>query len=337
MSEKYYKIALFGHKREEILDALNDEWQPTELLVSKLGIKELKAIRFLPLALHELENHGKILYKKSYGKEYWKVKGEISHLEKMVKLFIKQHEAMLFKQVEALRSEDKIFDEALKKFEKVVKKVYKVFKASREDFLELLSKKIISKFSILSFLDFMEHYLSKVNSHIKEDLFEILKGLDKWELFKPVYYKNELFIAARLGIALTGRRLTIVNKKIEEISEIKDFDKLTDLIKLDLSNNNISNVKGLENLKNLESLNLSQNNLSEIKGLENLKNLKSLNLSQNNLSEVKALKNLENLEYLNLNDNNIYTLPSSLEFKFFELKISLELSGNPISKDLGFE
>ena len=102
-----------------------------------------------------------------------------------------------------------------------------------------------------------------------------------------------------------GLALNLNNKEINEITEIKGLENLTNLQRLNLRSNNITEIKGLENLKNLVHLDLCFNQISEIKGLENLNKLILLNLENNQISEINGLENLTHLNYLYLNGNNI--------------------------------
>lgn len=102
-----------------------------------------------------------------------------------------------------------------------------------------------------------------------------------------------------------GLALNLNNKEINEITEIKGLENLTNLQRLNLRSNYITEIKGLENLKNLVHLDLCFNQISEIKGLENLNKLILLNLENNQISEIKGLENLTHLNFLYLNGNKI--------------------------------
>lgn len=106
----------------------------------------------------------------------------------------------------------------------------------------------------------------------------------------------------------SGLHLNLRKKKVDDISQIMGLDELTDLVFLDLSENQITEITGLSNLKNLRELSLSYNRITEIKGLENLVNLKILRLERNQINEISGLENLVNLGHLGLSNNNITEL-----------------------------
>ena len=78
---------------------------------------------------------------------------------------------------------------------------------------------------------------------------------------------------------------------------------LTKLTSLNLRENQISDIKPLSNLTKLTSLSLWGNQISDIKPLSNLTNLTTLHLSGNKISDIKPLSNLTNLAYLYLAKN----------------------------------
>ncbi|XLR25135.1 hypothetical protein S83_053035 [Arachis hypogaea] len=106
--------------------------------------------------------------------------------------------------------------------------------------------------------------------------------------------------------------------------------KVHNLVKLDLSSNNITVLDPLKNLTSIRVLNLNENNLNSIVPfwLGKFKNLVRLDLSRNILYGPVpcALRNLTSLTFLNLSNNHLNSLPSCLA----ELKslIHLGLSKN---------
>ncbi|CAL6109589.1 leucine-rich_repeat domain-containing protein [Hexamita inflata] len=140
-------------------------------------------------------------------------------------------------------------------------------------------------------------------------------------------------------------KFTLNCRKIQHIYLISFF---TNLIDLDLSNNNISDISSIAKLKNLRTLDLNSNSIEDISALQYLPDLTHLNLQRNKLtSYTLALPNLlkltlsynklqdksglyhsPKLESLNLNKTettDLLTIPHQL----FGLKV-LELSQNPI-------
>ncbi|MHA1254608.1 MAG: leucine-rich repeat domain-containing protein [Promethearchaeota archaeon] len=131
-----------------------------------------------------------------------------------------------------------------------------------------------------------------------------------------------------------SNELSLPYKGISDINEIEGLEKLTNLKKLDLSNNNITEIKGLEKLTNLSNLNLSTNNISEIKGLETLGNLRFLRLTNNHIKEINGLDNLTNLMTLFLDRNQITEIKGIT--KLTKLN-ALYLAGNDIPEIKGIE
>lgn len=132
-------------------------------------------------------------------------------------------------------------------------------------------------------------------------------------------------------IEIKNGELALINKGIENISEIKGLEDLTNLHTLYLYNNLITDIHGLESLTSLERLSLRNNNIKEIKGLEKLTRLRQLYLENNQIAEIKGLKNLTNLETLHLNNNQITEIKGLESLKVLQ---KLYLKDNPILKVL---
>jgi Leucine-rich repeat (LRR) protein len=76
-------------------------------------------------------------------------------------------------------------------------------------------------------------------------------------------------------------KVTGLNLREEQLTEVKGLEKLTQLKGLNLNNNQLTSVKGLEKLTQLTRLYLDQNQLTSVKGLEKLMQLKQLTLNNN--------------------------------------------------------
>ena len=108
----------------------------------------------------------------------------------------------------------------------------------------------------------------------------------------------------RIGLELRGKKKSEVT--ILDLSNCKtggEIDGLTEefsaLENLDLQNASLANIKLFPKLTNLKKLDLSENRLS--KGLEVLKeckNLRTLSLNNNKFKEVDAIEPLKDLEFL---------------------------------------
>ncbi|MDM1491598.1 leucine-rich repeat domain-containing protein [Acinetobacter indicus] len=114
-----------------------------------------------------------------------------------------------------------------------------------------------------------------------------------------------------------------------KITQIENLEVLTDLIELNLGDNNIEEIKNINKLKSLEIINLTNNNIIEIYNLENCTNLKYLYLGSNKIKEIKGLETLSNLIHIHLYHNNITKLDNLHNLKNLEV---IFLGGNKISK-----
>ena len=104
-------------------------------------------------------------------------------------------------------------------------------------------------------------------------------------------------LAAIISLDIGGRRITSLKSG--------DFENLTSLTELSLSNNPISDLSPLQNLSNLTELSLRHNSISDLSPLQNLSNLTELSLRHNSISDLSPLQNLSNLETLSLSNNPI--------------------------------
>ena len=141
-------------------------------------------------------------------------------------------------------------------------------------------------------------------------------SLLKWLIdLKAIYgYRNtKLDLNNNEAIALIQslEKLDFSNKSLEFLHE--NFDLLTNLKELDLSNNNLKELSiGLCNL-DLQVLYLSYNQIAELPNWFNaFKNLTRLNLNNNKIYQVpEFVGNFEELTFLDLSHNNLSSLPNS--------------------------
>ena len=97
---------------------------------------------------------------------------------------------------------------------------------------------------------------------------------------------NQQFVTLHgVQYSVESKALVLQNKGIKNLSEIDGLDKLVNLKKLDLSNNQISSMKGLESLVNLKVLKLSYNQIQKIEHISSLNKLQILLLDNNQLKE----------------------------------------------------
>ncbi|XP_060882937.1 dynein regulatory complex subunit 3 [Labrus mixtus] len=119
-------------------------------------------------------------------------------------------------------------------------------------------------------------------------------------------------------------------KKIQRIHCLWEF---TSLDRLNLNNNLIEKIEGLDRLLNLTWLNLSYNKLEKIEGLESLRKLEVLTLSNNRISVIENMDTLEKLTLFCIGNNLIGQLDNVLYLRKFKNLFSLNLCGNPASKE----
>uniref|UniRef100_A0A3P8SPY7 Dynein regulatory complex subunit 3 n=1 Tax=Amphiprion percula TaxID=161767 RepID=A0A3P8SPY7_AMPPE len=116
---------------------------------------------------------------------------------------------------------------------------------------------------------------------------------------------------------------------IQKINNLWDF---TSLEKLDLNNNCIEKIQGLDHLINLTWI-LSFNRIEKIEGLAALQKLEVLDLSNNRISVIENVDTLENITHFFIANNLIEELDNVLQLKKFKKLFTLNLSGNPVTKE----
>lgn len=129
-------------------------------------------------------------------------------------------------------------------------------------------------------------------------------------------------------------QLIALNLNQNQLTKVKGLDNLTELCILQLNDNKLFEINGLENLKKLNYLNLGSNQLVEIKGLETLTELTYLNLGYNQLVEIKGLERLTKLTSLTLTNNTIEEITG---LGTLTKLIFLSLSHNLIAEIKGLE
>ncbi|EGR33484.1 leucine rich repeat protein [Ichthyophthirius multifiliis] len=136
---------------------------------------------------------------------------------------------------------------------------------------------------------------------------------------------------ARLTLDKQGYQfvnLNLAEKSLDSLNIV--FQNYKALQNIDLHGNNLSDISVLSSLPNLIRLNVSQNNIKDMKALQNeegFRNLKYLNLQKNRINELLTPK-CPNLMHLNLNENNIDKMET---FEGLEPLKILELRSNRIS------
>ena len=137
-----------------------------------------------------------------------------------------------------------------------------------------------------------------------------------------VEYNGKRFEIKNNSLSLKGQNIT-------DISKIKGLENQLNLISLNLNDNRIEKIHNLNKLANLEKLHLNNNQLTEISGLESLINLKVLSLGSNKIKEIKNISHLVNLEDLFIEGNRIKKIEGLNAFQNLR---RLNLSYNRIRK-----
>ena len=139
------------------------------------------------------------------------------------------------------------------------------------------------------------------------------------------------------SLELKDTELEII-EKLQNMFEVqKIFDKLQNLVELDLSENYITRVcdEALIDFKNLVLLSLNVNSIEKIseKTFLGLVNLEYLDLSQNSLKNLNesSFNGLNKLIELDLSNNKIENI-SETAFRGLHLLEELNLSGNKLTK-----
>ena len=122
--------------------------------------------------------------------------------------------------------------------------------------------------------------------------------------------------------------LLSLNLQNNQISNISALSTLTRLILLNIHDNQISDISALSGLTSLTSLNLRNNRISNISALSGLTSLSWLFLYNNQLSDISALSTLTGLTFLSLGNNQISDISALSGMTSLE---QLELQDNQIS------
>ena len=94
-----------------------------------------------------------------------------------------------------------------------------------------------------------------------------------------------------------------------QLTELPDLSALTNLQRLDVSHNQLTHLPDLSELKNLKRLAVNNNQLTHLPDLSALKNLASLDVSYNQLTHLPDLSKLTKLTGLYVSDNQLKKLP----------------------------
>jgi len=156
------------------------------------------------------------------------------------------------------------------------------------------------------------------------------RGIIKTQVTEP----KEYVIINGIKYFAHDNTLILRDLGITDIDEIEGLERLTNLEKLDLSNNQIKVIKRLDSLVNLRTLSMRVNQIEKIQGLEKLTLLHDLNLYFNKITEITGLETLELLGRLNLGNNKLTEIKGLESLKYLE---ELYLYMNHISEITGLD
>lgn len=128
-----------------------------------------------------------------------------------------------------------------------------------------------------------------------------------------------------------------INLSFKRILRIENLWELQNLTCLELSNNFIETMENIQHMVNLERLDLSFNRINAIKNLDTLTRLQNLILFSNQITVLENLDNLTHLEMLSIGNNKISNLDNVLALRKLPDLLSVNLSGNPICSQPGYQ
>lgn len=135
------------------------------------------------------------------------------------------------------------------------------------------------------------------------------------------------------------QKLTTLNLQNKNLGSVYGLQYCTNLVKLNVSHNNIYDYRPLANLKKIENLDISYNfNASyskevryhdgcvDVQDLSNLENLKVLNAKSSAIGSADFLYNMKKLESVDLSDNFITSIYSLFDVVKLDSLKTLDIS-----------
>lgn len=133
------------------------------------------------------------------------------------------------------------------------------------------------------------------------------------------------------------RQVETVAYSFKSLAKIDNLKPLSNLVKLQLDNNNIQKIENLQHLTNLTWLDLSFNKITKIEGLDQLTKLVDLSLFNNQVSELENLDALVNLNVFSIGNNNLKKLDCVMYLRKFSNLRLINLAGNPLCKEPDYQ
>ncbi|CAL6095756.1 leucine-rich_repeat domain-containing protein [Hexamita inflata] len=169
----------------------------------------------------------------------------------------------------------------------------------------------------------VESLIQRYQSQIRDNQLQIVNDVDVTNfefLSKTQIQKVTLIQCLNFKFAHPLQSLRQLQINHSQLSDLNNIYELTNLLKLDLSNNHIEILTQLPD--QLTELKLNQNKIRDIFVLRNLK-LKVLEISRNQVSDISVINQTE-LQVLIANNNQIINVDE------LQNSISLDLSQNQI-------
>lgn len=168
---------------------------------------------------------------------------------------------------------------------------------------------------------------------LNELIFLILSS----EIIKNIYIKQrdkEVSQILSLEPNFDWNIITDVDLSCLSIVHICNFNLVTNLKYLRLTQNKIQKIEKLDCLTKLEKLDLSYNKISKIENLEKLTALSFISLSGNNISKLENLDTISQLQTLFINNNNITDINELFYLLRFKNLRILNVLNNPATKNV---
>ena len=99
------------------------------------------------------------------------------------------------------------------------------------------------------------------------------------------------------------KNLKRLNVRNNEIASLSGVESLTQLVELNASRNKLTGIREAASLGNLKKLNVNDNQIKSLNGVEHLQKLEWLQASSNCLGSLTDMSQLKKLDYLDVNDN----------------------------------
>ena len=126
------------------------------------------------------------------------------------------------------------------------------------------------------------------------------------------------------------KRLVLYDNEITVIDGLAELKLLEELV---LEENQITSIHGLESCVRLQKLELGFNHITAMDGILTLTNLTMLSLEDNRIEHLLDLSPLENLLELYMANNRVQSAKEVGTLKANKKLIILDLSGNPVVED----